>query len=84
MASLNFKWRTLKGWEDVDGKALELLKEYYKEGVPMSCMQDRPNEDRRKILCELIDAFDGDIDNDWTGEVMTKDEAKKYVMEYGK
>jgi len=35
------------------------------------------------MLCEVIDLIDGEIQNDWTGEKMTKDEAKKYVLEYG-
>lgn len=38
---------------------------------------------RRRALCNLIDAIDGEIMNDWSGEQMTKEEAKQYVMEYG-
>lgn len=34
------------------------------------------------IICEVIDALDGTIQNDWTGKMMTKDEAKAYIMEY--
>lgn len=81
---LLFKWGTLKGWDGVTGKCKKLLEEYFKDGISMSCMTDRPDENRKKILCQLIDEFDGTFYNDWEGKQMTKDEAKKYVMEYGK
>lgn len=35
-------------------------------------MYDHPDKRRKEILCELIDQLDGDIQNDWTGEMMTK------------
>ena len=42
-------------------------------------------DDHKRTLCELIDVLDADtVENDWTGEQMSKDDAKKYVMEYGK
>ena len=49
----------------------------------MSAMADKPTQDRREILCELIDQFDGEIWNDWDGVKMSKEDAKKYVREYG-
>jgi hypothetical protein len=81
---LLFKWGTLKGWNVPDGECLELLKKYFADGQPLGCAADRPGEDRKKILCDLIDKFDGTMSNDWDGNEYTKDEAKKYVMEYGK
>ena len=81
--NLLFKWGTLKGWNGVDGECLELLKQYFKDGVPFSCMADRPDDDRKKILCELIDKFDGTFFNDWDGVDMTREQAKEYVTNYG-
>jgi hypothetical protein len=80
--SLELKWGTVKGWSDLSEKSQEILKRFFADGVPMSAMADHPDEARRTILCELIDQLDGEIQNDWSGEMMTKDEAKKYVREY--
>lgn len=82
--TLLLKWGTVKGWRDFkEGECFELLKMYV-EDSPMSCAMDNPDEARKGILCELIDKLDGTIWNDWHGREMTKEEAKKYVMEYGK
>lgn len=81
---LTLKWGSVKGWSNLSESSVELLKEYYKDGVPMSVMMDHPTEDRIEILCRLIDNIDGTIYNDWEGEYMTKDEAKDYVRNYRK
>ena len=39
---------------------------------------------RAGVSIPSIDQIDGEIWNDWDGVVMTKDEAKAYVREYGK
>ena len=80
--SLLLKWGTIKGWSDLSEKSQEIAGRYFADGVPMSCATDHPDDARKAILCELIDQFQGEIGNDWSGETMTKDEAKKYVMEY--
>ena len=46
-------------------------------------MADRPDEDRRRVLCELIDQLDGEIYLDWEGKYVTRKEAKEYVTNYG-
>lgn len=81
---LLLKWGTLKGW-DVTGNddALAALRRYHDGPVSMGCMSQRDTADQKQALCDLIDAIDGPIQNDWSGEEMTKDEAKKYVLEYG-
>jgi hypothetical protein len=81
---LTLKWGSVKGWSGLSESSVELLKEYYNEGVPMSAMMDHPTEDRIEILCRLIDNIDGTIYNDWEGTEMTKDEAKEYVRNYRK
>jgi predicted DNA-binding protein YlxM (UPF0122 family) len=80
--SLLLKWGTIKGWDNFSEKSQEIVSRYYADGMSMSAMADKPDAARKAILCELIDQLDGKIQNDWTGEMMTKDEAKKYVMEY--
>ena len=82
--TLLLKWGTVKGWNDFkEGECFDLLKKYL-EDSSFSCAMDKPDEARKAILCELIDKFDGTIWNDWDNKKMTKKQAKKYVMEYGK
>lgn len=82
--SLLLKWGTIKGWDNFSERSQEIVGRYFKDGMCMSAAADKPNDERKAILCELIDQLNGEIQNDWSGEMMTKDEAKKYVMEYGK
>jgi hypothetical protein len=79
---LLLKWGTVKGWDNFTEKSQDILRRFFADGMCMSAMADKPDEQRRAILCELIDQLDGEIQNDWTGEAMSKDEAKKYVSEY--
>jgi hypothetical protein len=79
---LLLKWGTIKGWDNLTERSVEIMKRFFADGMCMSAAMDKPGEERRAILCELIDQLDGEIQNDWTGEKMTKDEAKKYVREY--
>lgn len=81
---LLLKWGTVKGWDHLTSDSQAILQRYFADGVPMSSMADRPDGDRKEILCELIGQLDGEIWNDWTGEQMTPDEAKAYVREYGR
>lgn len=82
---LLLKWGTLKGW-DLSGNenAMEVLRRYADGGMAMGAMQQRDTPEQTEVLCELIDAINGEIKNDWTGETLTKDEAKTYVREYRK
>lgn len=80
--SLLLKWGTVKSWRDLTERSVEIMKRYFEDGVSMSCMADHPDNNRKQILCELIDQFSGEIHNDWSGEEMSKDEAKKYIMDY--
>lgn len=82
--SLDLKWGTLKGWNfEGNEKAISLFNRYVDIGASMSAMAQRDTPEQKQIICELIDAVDGEIRNDWEGTVMSKDEAKKYVMDYG-
>lgn len=80
--SLSLKWGTLKGWKLETDKSKELVKRYHELGASVSAMMQQDTDEQKKIICELIDAVDGEIDNDWSGEIMTKEQAKEYVMNY--
>lgn len=81
---LLLKWGTLNGWAVAknDG-ALAALKRYHEHPVAMGAMWQRDTPEQKQAICDLIDAINGEIHNDWTGEVMSKEDAKKYVLDYG-
>ena len=81
--ALTLKWGTIKGWSGLTDRSVKIMERFFADGVSMSCAMDHPDEERKKILCELIDQLDGTIYLDWDGKHPTKEEAKKYVMEYG-
>jgi hypothetical protein len=81
---LVLKWGTLKDWSFHSDKALTLLKEYNKIGSSMSAMMQKDTPRQKEIICELID--EGNFKKVWLywdGKEVTKNQAKKYVMEYG-
>lgn len=81
---LTLKWGTVKGWNNIpEGECRDLLAKYL-EDSPASCALDRPDNARKHLLCELIEKLNGTFYNDWDGKVMTKEEAKDYVMGYGR
>jgi len=81
---LLLKWGTLKGWNLESEASKAAAKKYVEFGMSSGAMTQRDTPDQKIALCELIDAIDGEISNDWSGEVMTKEQAKDYVMNYGK
>lgn len=82
---LTLKWGTLKAW-NVEGNepAIQLLKRYNEIGASFSCMTQDDTPEQKEIICKLIDLMPGEIYLSWDGKYVSKDEAKKYVMEYGK
>lgn len=79
---LKLKWGTLKGWDLKSEKAVAAAQKYADFGISLSAMAQQDSTEQKHALCDLIDAIDGEIQNDWSGEIMTKDEAKSYVMNY--
>ncbi|WP_203309797.1 hypothetical protein [Sphingomonas beigongshangi] len=81
---LMLKWGTLKGWNLTGNEAaIAAAQRYNGAGLTsMSAMAQHDNAEQKQAICDMIDAIDGPITNDWSGESMTKDEAKAYVMGY--
>jgi len=82
MADITLKWGNLKGWSG-------FTKEHpaYRAGEKFlatagSSAMEWLNDEQKALLCDLIDKVDGTITNDWTGETMSRDEAKAYVRDY--
>ncbi len=82
--SLLLKWGTVKGWGSLSPSSVLILQSYADLGMSMSAAAQHDTSEQKNILCQLIDQLDGEIQNDWTGEKLTKDAAKAYVREYGK
>ena len=83
---LTLKWGTLKRWNFTNSeKGEKLLREYCEIGSLCSAMLQHDTLRQKEIICELIDLCDGDtIYLDWDGKDVSKQEAKDYVMNYGK
>ena len=80
---LLLKWGTLKGWILKNEDSREILKRYAELGHALGAIQQEDTPEQKELICQLIDIIDGDIENDWTGKMMTKDQAKEYIRTYG-
>jgi hypothetical protein len=78
---LLLKWHTLKGWRISSKAGQAALKRYFDLGVSVSGMLQHDSPEQKRLLCEVIDACEGPIQSDWTGEYFSKQHAKDYVME---
>lgn len=81
---ITLKWGTLKAWKITSEKGKELLKKYNEIGSSFSAMAQRDTPEQKKLICEMIDIVPGEIYLSWDEKYISKEEAKKYVMEYGK
>lgn len=81
---ITLKWGTLKSWK-IKEEDLPLLERYNELGSCLSAMGQRDTPEQKDIICKLIDKCDDPegIYLDWDCEYVSKEKAKKYVMEYG-
>src|SRR3546814_20819001 len=80
---LLLKWGTLKGWNLGDNAAArEAAVRYEAGGMSMSAMAQHDTPEQKQALCDLTDAINGPITNDWSGETTTKDDDKTNIIEY--
>lgn len=79
------QWGTLKSWRFApDNKAAQaVIKKYEHLRWTDSAMRQVMTDEHKVCVCKLIDACTGTIQNDWSGEIMTKHQAKRYVRDYG-
>ena len=82
--SLTLKWGTLKAWNLTSEKGRELLKRYFALGASLGAMTQNDTPEQKDLICQMIDECNAEtIYLDWDGIYVSKDEAKKYVREYG-
>ena len=83
--TLTLKWGTLKSWHFDSEDCQRLKGEYDEIGSSISAITQKDTLRQKKIICELIDKCEGDtIYLEWDGKDVSKEEAKKYVIDYGK
>jgi hypothetical protein len=83
--SLTLKWGTLKTWDFGTDESFDLFKKYVDLGTSASAMTTDDTPEQKEIICKLIDLCDGEtIHLEWDGVDVSKAEAKKYVLDYGK
>jgi lambda repressor-like predicted transcriptional regulator len=80
---ITLKWGTLKSWNVTSAEGRALLKKYGELGNFMSAIMQRDTPEQKEIICKLIDLMPGEIYLDWDGRYVSKEVAKKYVLEYG-
>ena len=80
---ITLKWGTLKSWNVKSAEGKALLEKYGELGYSMSVMGQHDTPEQKEIICKLIDLMPGEIYLDWADEYVSKEDAKKYVMEYG-
>ncbi len=78
---ITLKWGTLKSWKLESEKGQELLRKYEEIGSTFSAMAQRDTPEQKELICQMIDTV-GEIYLDWDGEYVSKERAKKYVMDY--
>jgi len=80
---ITLKWGGLKSWK-LSNPALEPAIEKYNSANnnSMSAMMQKNTDIQKEAICEMIDIIGKPVYNDWSGEEMSIEEAKKYVMEY--
>lgn len=82
---LSLKWGSLKAWNLTSEKGRDLLTQYVNLGATYGAMQKHDTPEQKVLICQMIDECAAPtIFLDWDGKDVSKDEAKRYVMEYGK
>lgn len=81
---LSLKWGTLKSWQIHSDEQRDLLKRYFALGASGSAMAQHDTPEQKAIICQLIDLCAAPtIYLEWDDKDASKEEAKRYVMEYG-
>lgn len=82
---ITLKWGTLKSWRLTNPALDPLIEEYNNEGVSsISAMAQRDTPRQKEIICEMLEIIGKPVYLEWDSEYVSIEEAKKYVMEYGK
>ena len=82
---ISLKWGTLKAWNLNSEKGKELLRRYFDLDTSVGAMTTNDTPEQKDLICQMIDECSAPtIWLDWDGVEVSKEEAKRYVMDYGK
>src|SRR5690348_4600625 len=83
MNSLTLKWGTVKGWDLQTPEAKLAIQKWQDYGTSLSaaCQHDSPEQ--KQALLDAIDLMD-EIYLDWDDRYVSREEAKEYILNYGK
>jgi hypothetical protein len=81
--SLTLKWGTVKDWHLETDEAAAAIQKWADFGVSMSAATHNDSPEQKQALLEAIDLMD-EIWLDWEGKKVSREEAKKYVLNFGK
>lgn len=74
----SMKWGKMKSWSLRSPAARVAGQKYIDLAKAREDWDD--SDTQKQCLCEIIDAVDCEIINDWNGSVISKADAKRYVM----
>ena len=81
---LSLKWGTVKEWKFYSEECISLWRQYLSLGSSYSAACQRDTPEQKGLICQIIDACNAEkIWLDWDGIEVSKEDAKRYVMEYG-
>jgi hypothetical protein len=82
---ITLKWGTLKSWNLTSERGRELMERYEELGASWSAIAQKDTPEQKELICQMIDVCSAPtVYLDWNGEEVSKEEAKRYVREYGK
>jgi hypothetical protein len=81
---LSLKWGTVKEWNFYSEECFSLWQKYLSLGSSHSAIHQEDTPEQKGLICQIIDACNAEkIWLDWDGVEVSKEDAKRYVMEYG-
>lgn len=83
MNTLQLKWGSVKGWDLETPEAKSALQKWADFGENVSAMMHRDTPEQQQALLAAIDHMD-EIYLEWDGKYVSREEAKEYVLNYGK
>lgn len=81
--TITLKWGTAKAWDLESEEAIAAMQKWSDFGVCVSAIAQKDSAEQKQALIAAIDYMD-EIWLDWEDKQVTKAEAKKYVLNYGK
>ncbi len=82
---ISLKWGTLKACNLHSEKGQSLLRRYFDLGTSAGAITANDDQEQKELICQMIDECNAPtIYLAWEGIDVPKDEAKRYVTDYGK